>query len=47
MSLAARAGILACSGLMHPNERELDHLLPLNHYKVIERIGQGAFGEVG
>ena len=38
---------MACSGLMHPDERELDHLLPVNHYKVIKRIGQGAFGEVG
>ncbi|KAL0031204.1 hypothetical protein WJX77_009464 [Trebouxia sp. C0004] len=31
---------------MHPDERELDQLLPLNQYKVINRIGQGAFGEV-
>ena len=38
---------MACSGLMHPDERELDHLLPLHHYKVINKIGQGAFGEVG
>ena len=34
------------SALMHVTEHDLDRVLPASHYKVLSRIGQGAFGEV-